>query len=540
MVKCKFASFLVAILTGITLFSSDFIIYFTDKANSPFDFIQPNAFLSDRALERRNNQLIEIDSSDLPVCTEYVDSLQRLGINVRGVSRWLNAAQVSGDSLTIINAVSNLSFVSSSKKLTRVSRIESEELCEDELNDTVVYGQNKQQIYQLNGQYLHNLGFRGEGMYIGVIDGGFRGSDTSRAFQLIREENRLKSVYDFTFNDTNVFEQSSHGNNVFSIIGGNIESQYFGTAPFADFSLLKSEYVTTETLEEEFYLVRALEYADSAGIDVVNISLGYYTFDNSIGDHTWDELDGNTAIGSVAADKAASKGMIVVSSAGNEGNSSWKYISIPSDGDSVLSIAAVDLNGNIASFSSYGREEDTRIKPNIAAMGFQTVYVSSSGSVTKGNGTSYSAPLITGLISCLWQAFRDKNNMEIVNAVQRSSSQYFSPDKRKGYGIPDFGNAYAILNNTSVLDENSIQSLEVFPNPCHERMTLQFPDAGILTANMEIYNVMGGLMYAGILDIGGRKIISIDWPSLAVPASGVYILKINTNKLQYTTKLVKW
>jgi serine protease AprX len=532
-----FSVFSLAAFMG---YSADFIVYFTDKSHSPHTFSHPEHYLSVDALERRSLQYIPLDSTDLPVSPFYVDSLRTLGLEIRGVSKWLNAAHVRGDSAYVVPKLVLLSFVKESKRMARSSvRVEAEAGCEDEFTgNPIVYGESLKQITQLNGQFLHSRFFRGQGMKIAVLDGGFTGSKTNVGFEHIRQENRLKGVYDFTFNDTAVYKESSHGNNVFSIIGGHMEGEYYGAAPLADFYLLKSEYVLSETLTEEFNLARALEYADSAGVHVVNISLGYYTFDNGIGDHTWASLDGNTAMGTTAADKAAAKGMIVVTSAGNEGNSSWKYISVPADGDSVLAVAAVNESGNIASFSSFGREDDPRIKPNVAALGSQTAFINSAGNIARGNGTSYAAPLISGMVACLWQAFPDRTNMQIIDAVQRSASQYFSPDNRKGYGIPDFGNAYALLEAGQANEGQ--KGLFVYPNPCVDRLVIRLPDAGITTAEISIYNMVGSMLYSGVIDAGGRTLINFNWPQDAAGAKGVYIIRVNTNKVQYTSKVVKW
>lgn len=186
----------------------------------------------------------------------------------------------------------------------------------------------------------------------------------------------------------------------------------------------------------------AAEFADSAGTDLISSSLGYMQFDDPQFDHTYNDFYKNTTMISRAATFAAKKGIIVTNSAGNEGSNSWKYILFPADDDSVCSVAATDVNGNIAGFSSYGYPG--KIKPNIASVGSGTILYASYG-LTSGSGTSFSNPNINGLIACLWQAFPEFNNMTILQAVYRSSDRFKTPDNRYGYGIPNMQKAYNLL-----------------------------------------------------------------------------------------------
>ena len=202
--------------------------------------------------------------------------------------------------------------------------------------------------------------------------------------------------------------------------------------------LIRSEETGHEYIVEEDNWLSAVEYADSIGVDIITCSLGYTTFDDSIQNHCHIKLDGRTVRTSRAATMAAARGIIVCVSAGNEGNSKWKYISIPADADSIITVGAVYPNGKYVEFSSIGPTVDNRIKPDLTAIGARTSYQNSMGNIVRGNGTSYSTPLIAGLIACLWQANPDKSNMEIIEMAKRSASHFEKPNSRYGYGIPDF------------------------------------------------------------------------------------------------------
>ena len=298
------------------------------------------------------------------------------------------------------------------------------------------------QIHIHNGEFLHQKGLTGKGMVIAIIDAGFYHYRTTSAFDSTRAHNRFLGEKDFVDFDNSVNEDYDHGELCLSTIAANIPGVMVGTAPDASFWLLRSENANSEYPIEEHNYAAAAEFADSAGADLISCSLGYFKFDDPQFDHTYNDFYKNKTMVSRAATYAAKKGMLVTNSAGNEGGSSWNYIIFPSDDDSVCAVAATDVSGNIASFSSYGYPG--KVKPNISSVGSGTTLYAYYG-LTSGSGTSFSNPNINGLIACLWQAYPEFNNMTILNAVYQSSDRYSNPTNRYGFGIPNMRQAFRIL-----------------------------------------------------------------------------------------------
>ena len=428
-------------------------VSFTDKAGSPFSIEQPEQFLSKRALERRKKQHILVNKSDLPVSPTYLQELQNAGATILHTSRWLNGATILIEKYSL-QVLENQSFISevqyvgkpqARKLLLRRGAKERDAVEPDELLPEE-YGYVLEQTKMINAQTLHEAGFRGKGMLIAVLDGGFSNVDIMPFFDKMRSENRLLATYDFVDKDEHVFESSAHGSQVLSVMAANMPGLMVGTAPDASYLCFKTEDSRGEYLVEESYWIAALEYADSMGVDVVNSSLGYSVFHDAKMNYEYADLDGKTARMSLAADIAFQKGIIIVNAAGNAGNSDWKYIDVPADAKNILTVGAVDHLGLRADFSSFGPTADGRIKPEVVALG-KRIGVASiySPKVNATNGTSFAAPLVAGAVASLWQAFPDKTNAEIIEAIQQSASQAFSPDNELGYGIPDFGRAWELL-----------------------------------------------------------------------------------------------
>jgi subtilisin family serine protease len=282
---------------------------------------------------------------------------------------------------------------------------------------------------------------------------------------------------------------------VLSTMGGNFPGQLIGTAPKASYWLLRSEDGGSEFLIEEYNWVSAAEYADSVGADVINSSLGYTEFNDPIQNHTYSDLDGDTAPATIGADFAASRGILVVNSLGNEGGSPWYYLSVPSDGDSVMGIGAVDPAGNKAGFSSFGPSYDGRVKPNVSAQGSSTYIadVYSTNGFTFGSGTSFSSPILAGMAACLWQANPSQTNMQIKNAIELSGSQANNPDFLLGYGIPDFMMANNIL--TVIEDpENGNSLTRIYPNPARESFTIILSQEQPAKGRVEVTDISGRLI----------------------------------------------
>ena len=367
-----------------------YCIEFTDKKHNNFTLARPGEFLSERALQRRAKQKIEITQADLPVSSYYTDSLAKMGIEVLNASRWFNSAVVRCADADI-EKIKGLNFIKKTGQLPEKKKSTTpNDTIESDLSEFFsslfmknenkslygaslkYYGQAADQIGMMNGHFLHNNGFRGDNMLIAVIDGGFYKIEELSGFDNLRNNGRLMPVKNFTVERDNLYGTSSHGTNVLSIIASDLPGRMVGSAPDAGYVMLRSEESDGEYLVEEENWIVAVEYADSLGADIITSSLGYSTFNDTLQNHTYQELDGTTIRASRAAAMAAAKGMIVCVSAGNDGNGSWRYVSVPADADSIITVGAVNPKKEYASFSSVGPTADGRIKPDLIAMGKET------------------------------------------------------------------------------------------------------------------------------------------------------------------------
>ena len=474
-----FITAIVCILFSInTNAQSRYIIKLKDKGTNPFSIANPSQYLSARALQRRIRYNILIDSLDLPVTPRYIDSIRLAGtVTILNSSKWLNQVTIRTTDAVAIAKINSFPFVISATAIA--SRINEQELPvnkkldaagtesisllnstssrENTAGDVFNYGASHGQVHLHQGEFLHNHGFKGEGMELAVLDAGFFRYLTLPTFDSIRINNQILNTYDFVANETSVNEDDSHGMNCLSTIAANLPGTFVGTAPKAIFCLYRTEDIASETRIEEHNLAAGYEKADSIGVDVCSVSLGYTTFDFASQNYTYANMNGNTTMSAIASDIAAKKGMLPVIAAGNEGSSSWHYISTPADADSVMAVGAVDTLRNVAAFSSFGPSSNGRIKPNVAATGLRAIVASpNTGLPVVSNGTSFAAPNMAGLTTCLWQAFPEYNNMVILDVMQRAASKFTNPDDRVGYGIPDMKKAFAFLLKKSFTQQSTV------------------------------------------------------------------------------------
>jgi serine protease AprX len=516
-----------------------FWVAFTDKNGTSYSIENPSEYLSQRAIDRRIRYSIPIMESDLPVNQDYVDSLKKLGVNVLHTSKWLNSAVIETTDSGCIHQIRQLPFVSSILHLAR--NVSAEGVKHKALSDkfgfeSLDYGLAATQIMIHQGDKLHDWGFLGQDMVIAVLDAGFNGADTLRAFDSLRLNGQILGTKDFVKPGNDVYHEYPHGMSVLSIMGGNLPGELVGTAPGASYWLLRSEDVSSEQKIEELNWVAAAEFADSVGADIINSSLGYSEFDDTLQNYTYENMDGNTAPVTRGADMAASKGILVVVSAGNSGNKPWYYITAPADGDSVMAVGAVDPFLCHVEFCSHGPTSDGRIKPDVVALGYGTFMQVSDGSVAPGAGTSFSAPIISGLAACLWQKFRDLSNYEIIKILEQSSSLYPYPDNTMGYGTPNLTVANDILtgNSITVTPEEFIIS----PNPAGSVIHVSVPSNAGNLIQYDIYDLAGrktnlsGFFY-------GTNLTEFKVQSLNKIIPGIYILKITTDTGNYTIKFIK-
>ena len=442
-----------------------YIIKLKDKNGSPYSISDPTAYLSQRAIDRRTRYSIAIDSTDLPVNPAYVTQIKNVpGVTVLNISKWLNAVTIQTADANALNAINGFSFVRSTSGIAakkgrsnpvdwKDSKFDDDFLPVDNSNRRTSritgnyydYGNSFDEIHLHNGEFLHNIGLRGSGMQIALLDNGFNNYTSFDAFDSVNANNQVLGTWDFVAREQNVSDDGSHGMSCFSTIAANIPGQFIGKAPQANFWLYQTEDNSSEYPIEEFNWVCGAEKADSSGADVISSSLGYATFDDASLNHTYADMNGNTTMAVIAADLAAKKGVLVFVSNGNFGTSAWHFLSTPADGDSVIAVGAVDANGTVGSFSSYGPSSDGQIKPDVASVGVSAVLETSAGTIGSGNGTSFACPNMAGLATCLWQGFPELNNMKIRSALWRSASRADSPDDRMGYGIPDMKKAFVNL-----------------------------------------------------------------------------------------------
>ena len=526
-------------------FPAKYWVKFTDKNASPYTIGNPSAYLTARSIARRTNQGIAIDMTDIPVNQTYINQVNTTGAQVFQRSKWMNAAIVIVNNATQLTAINSLTCVLSSAPVGKYIRTKSE----DELSEIVIspshqkeaqvtsynYGPSFTQANQIGADCMHNEGYRGQGIVIAVIDAGYENADINAVFDSLRSEGRILGTRDYVQGNTSVYEDYLHGANCLSLMAGNTPGQLIGTAPKASYWLLRSEEAATEKIIEENNWVVAAEFADSVGADITTTSLGYTTFDNASQNHVYADLDGRTAVASIASTMAARKGMFVLNAAGNEGGGSWNYIGVPADADSICSVGAVDGSGVHANFSSVGPTSDGRIKPELSAMGQGSYVCNSNGLFSSGNGTSYATPILAGAIACLWQANPTKTNMEILQALKSSASQATNPDNINGWGIPNMCAAHNLMNGTNV-NVNEIMNttnFKLFPNPAKNYINFslnQKPE--FITLNDVLGNVIDFK-----LSEKQSNIFELSFNNMM--ANGIYFISIKTSEGIINKKFIK-
>lgn len=509
-------------------------IYFADKQNSPFSISQPEAFLSQRAIDKRNRYGIGITEEDLPVNPAYLNTIRQLNADHRlwTVSKWTNTATLFCYDTSQIANVRAQNFVDSVISIDNYYfyNYSKQSDCRESTNtlvdeaDTSIYGAAYRQIALHNGDKLHAEGFRGEGILIAVLDGGWTGFNQVGALQNLYLENRILGTYNVIPHENDVYSLNDHGTCCTSTIACDLPYSMVGTAPDAEFVFIRTEDPPVERLFEEDFWVRGAEIADSIGADVISSSLGYHLFDDTISHHIdYSTCDGQWSIASRAATMAAHRGMIVCVAAGNEGMKPWHKLSRPSDAKDILCVGAVNVDSLYAPFSGCGPSFDGRVKPDVAACGWGTYVMRGDGSIQSGNGTSFATPIIAGLSACLWQAIPQLNSLEIMQIIRESAHQYNHPDTLMGYGIPDFYQAWLSHHTDNIEEYGRDQNYRVYPNPCHTQLTMFNPQEDDL--RLELFD-LSGRMTGTIL----RTQESAYQLNLSHLSNGIYFLRIQNSQ----------
>lgn len=509
-----------------------YFVTFKDKANSSYSITAPQQFLSQKSINRRIKENFLTNEEDLPVSASYVQLVKNTGAKVYFSSRWFNGVLVQTNA-AVISLVAGLSCVSKVELVAPGSRLAGRMKANQKFDQTQAANlQNQLQLEMIGLNKMQADGFRGEGIDIAIFDGPFNGVDTLTSFKAIYKENRLKDVFNFVANSSDIYTDHSdvpHGTWVLSIMAGNIPGAYLGGAFKANFFLYQTEDVSSEYRVEEYNWLFAAERADSAGVDVINSSLGYSQFDDASMDYAYSDLDGKTSVISRAARKAFERGMSVVISAGNEGNTSWQYITPPADAKGIIACGGVSSSLARVSFSSIGPTADGRIKPDVSGLALFAPVITSSGDIYGGTGTSFSTPQVTCLVVGLRQAFPDASSAEIYSRVVYSASQSSHPDNLLGYGIPDYEAAKSLTDFT---DE-----FEVYPNPASDLVKIIFKKPTGQNVKATLFTSIGQEV--------SESSITVTWDNnpysinvFSLP-SAVYFLRIQTDTSIRSQRIIK-
>jgi serine protease AprX len=534
--------FLVSSFVGFS--QEDAWVYFKDKPDFQTYLDNPSMMLSQRALDRRTAQGIALDMKDVPIYQPYIDEITAsTGITVKAKSKWLNCLHIRG-SVADINALKSLTFVNNvdfaDKTLNSSPNKTKAKLRFKAVNKTMEittlfdYGTSSNQIQMLNGHLLHQSNYTGSGKIIAVLDSGFPGVDSAQPFQRLKENSQILGGYNYVTKSSNFYSGGTHGTAVLSLMGGFVEGQLVGTAPDAQYFLFITEDDASENPVEESNWVEAAEEADRVGVDVITSSLGYFWYDDITYGHTYGDMTGNAAIASRGANIAFEKGIVVLASAGNEGASLTEpHVGVPAEALNVIAVGAVKADETYALFSSIGPSFDGRVKPDVMAQG-QQPYVYSGGTINNGgSGTSYSCPILAGMVACLWQALPGKNAQQIKQLILQSSDNFAEPAVKSrqqfGYGIPDFN--LALANGLSVTDFSKTD-LVVYPNPTYDSISFTLSnDSDVKT--ISIYTVLGQKVL--------EKNISNQSSTISLKSlnSGTYFYKIELNGFSKSGKIIK-
>ena len=516
---------------------SYFYVQFTDKNNSPFSLSHPSDFLSARAISRRASFGLTCDSTDLPVNQTYLQQIRNLGIPVHSWSKWMNGATVLLPDSALMSKVRSLPFVKFVEYTGKLTGPVLAPKGKSNVKSSFDYGIAVGQIQQLNGTTLHNEGYRGKGIQIGVIDAGFMNVNINPAFDSLRLQGRLLGTKDFINPTSDIYSEDAHGAMVLSTMTGNLPGQFLGTAPDASYWLIRTEYAPTENKVETDFWCSGIEFADSVGVDVATSSLGYSLFDDASMNFTYADMNGKVSRASRAANLASRKGIVVTVAAGNEGAASWHYISSPSDADGIITVGAVTSTEVSSSFSSFGPSSDGRVKPEVCATGTSSALVNTAGTPGYGNGTSFATPIMAGMMACLLQRYKAIDPMidvqTLLNAVFKSGSLYNNPTAQMGYGIPDFVKSEQNLKVFDSINRVQKSNIVIGYNSPFQIISIRFTDGkNPLNTFVRIYSMSGSLLLNQPLTEPSTVLRTNNFQT------GIYAISISVNGITDTRKLM--
>lgn len=553
--------FSCCVAAGIKGYGQDkYVVFLTDKNQSPYSLNNPQEFLSQRAIDRRMKFSIPFDEKDLPVTPSYISQIVAIGAVVQYPLKWINAVAIFAADAGILNAVAALPFVDhispGNKSAYHTGKVKSAihqisaippyttgppiiaSTCKS--TGTLNYGAAWSQVSMIGLHNLHDLGFTGEGVMIAVLDAGFWDVDQGAAFSYLWQHNLIAGTRDFATPGGNVFLNHTHGESVLSVMGANLPDQIIGTAPDATYWLIRTEDGWGgEYLLEEYNWEAGAEFADSVGADITTTSLGYTTFDNPAYNHDYADLNGNTTPIAIASEIAASRGMLVINSEGNAGDSEWHYMDTPADGDHVFSIGAVNDAGVYQEFSGKGPTADGRTKPDVCAQGYNTAIIYGDGILTVGTGTSFSTPVIAGAMACLWQSVPTVSAGDIRTAMRQTASNYSNPDNEIGWGIPNIMEARASLISLSTdpLQSKEAAQISLIQNPFENVPMLRIEGEMNRTFTVEIYSANGALLHLSRMGANPSKLLEL--PVFNEFPKGFYLIRLSDSNHTTTLRAIK-
>ena len=501
-----------------------YIVYFADKEGTPYTLENPEAYLSERSIQRRQRQSIAVNEQDLPVNPAYLDQVREITGQVYYPSKWLNAVVIQNTE-SIANEVRSLPFVTGVELGALDPRYTSGGRAREKFefqSATNVANDFHLQLHGINK--LHSAGYKGQGMMVAIMDSGFPGVDTIAAFDHVYAGERVLMHENMVTNST-VPSTHFHGTYVWSIMAAVLPDQYQGIAPEATYLLFTTEDVDSEYRIEEYNWVVAVEKADSAGVDVLNTSLGYTVFDLGDMDYAYEQLDGQTAMISRGANWAFDRGILVVTSAGNSGRLENNHVGAPADAPGSLSVGAANSSLQPASFSSFGPTSDGRIKPEVSSLGVSTPLIRTNGTLGSSSGTSFSSPIIAGFATLLWQRNRDMTVSELKEyIISISDLPGAGTDPQLGYGFP-------FLAEQITSTEEDWDAVGLFPNPVKsgERITIQ---SEVSLKGIRLFSMEGREIMIDPIFTGNTIQFQADLPA------GIYLVRVFSDRESWSFRLV--
>ncbi len=537
-----------------------FRVTFKNK-NSSYTIADSASILSPRALARRQKQNIFIDSTDLPLSASYINQtmLAANAIKLHNTSKWFNQIVVLTFDSSKASVIAALPFVQNVKLVAKYANGQYKKSNDKEELDTKwlqqpeiqpiaptakktrgsasYYGTSWKQVHVTETDFLHDLGYRGNGMQIAVFDAGFLTVNSDHAFDSLHLQNRVLGTWNFKQDTSYIYSISSyHGMSVLGCMAGikHDSMHYVGTSPDASFYLFVTEDVFSEQPIEEDNWLSAAEKADSLGVDIINCSLGYNTYDPPHASYTYlGDMTGHKTLIAKAANKVVGKGIFVCNAMGNEGPLPWHYLITPADGDSVYAVTAIDSTGAWGG-SGYGYNASGQVKPDGCTRG-AGIYLVGSNTIGQSNGSSFAAPTMTGGIACLWQALPNLKVWELRDIIHKVSDRYATPDTTFGYGVPNFRLAYNFIVASKNLAYTQ-QLIQMYPNPSNGIFNVLLLGNTDINTELYLYDMHGSIIERILTK--NKKSITIT--SLKNKPSGIYFLHVKNGEKYSIEKVLKY